>query len=385
MDSRLLPLAALGALAAGAALRGSRALVRAPSSQALPAAPLQNLTIDDLRRIFNQALDLWGTSIHLSLPTKIRDFSDPPRPDESIAYINLHDRTIHVNYGWLRDHLILDTLVAVYAHEIGHHVRYPATLANAAQLELLESYVWPKGLVHLRRSVNLANLFEDLLINHALVQREPSLAHMFQRIYRANPMPEGGPRPIFGFFLAVQEYAYHLPRHAITGPTPLLDEHMPGWRSRVARFAEAFYLGFADQDYLQYRLFLNVIVPFAKLEEKLSPPRPPPGDPRGPKQGPIATAAGQAAQAAMGIAEGGLWSDTDAAVAIFERASEAAATASGLEERGDTHGALRSAADAAQALAEAAKRAAERGWDPSPMGSPARQRALSRPLNRRRR
>src|ERR1700722_20597169 len=61
----------------------------------------------------------------------------------TVAQIHLGTREISLNYTMIAEKRLFDCVEAMLAHEIGHHVRYPATLAVEARLRLLEKSLIP--------------------------------------------------------------------------------------------------------------------------------------------------------------------------------------------------------------------------------------------------
>src|SRR5439155_4115315 len=86
----------------------------------------------------------------------------PPADDAAqptVAHIDLGTRQVALHYRLIRAKGLLDCVEALLAHEVGHHVRYPGTLAVQARLRLLEKALLPL------EGYSLINLFTDLLIN----------------------------------------------------------------------------------------------------------------------------------------------------------------------------------------------------------------------------
>src|SRR5262245_36586044 len=61
----------------------------------------------------------------------------------TVAQIHLGTRQVSLNHRLLRRKHLLGCIEAILAHEVGHHVRYPATLAVQARLRLLEKTLLP--------------------------------------------------------------------------------------------------------------------------------------------------------------------------------------------------------------------------------------------------
>src|SRR5689334_15447317 len=106
----------------------------------------------DVRAAWPKALARWGLAIQV----------DTPRLDRSspaLAYIDLSTRDVVVNPEQVARLGCKDSLEGILAHELGHHLRYPHSLATQARLELLEREILPI------RGYSLLNLFTDYLIN----------------------------------------------------------------------------------------------------------------------------------------------------------------------------------------------------------------------------
>ena len=59
-------------------------------------------------------------------------------PDQaSVAQIHLGTRQVSLHHGLIVEKGLLGSVEAILAHEVGHHVRYPGTLAVQARLHLL--------------------------------------------------------------------------------------------------------------------------------------------------------------------------------------------------------------------------------------------------------
>jgi hypothetical protein len=152
------------------------------------------------------------------------------------------------------------SLTAVLAHEIGHHVRFPHSLALAASLELLEKKLIPG----LRQS--LTNLFFDLLVNEFVGRTR---AGELCRVYRGFVKDAGKPVPLFCFYLAVYEELWgepadHLvPRAAVA----TMNRAYPGWRAEARIFVQTFYS--LPGIHLQFVYFCSRFVRYIPDPEKL--------------------------------------------------------------------------------------------------------------------
>jgi hypothetical protein len=170
----------------------------------------------------------------------------------TVAQIDLGTRQVALDLDLIRSRGLADCLEAILAHEVGHHVRYPGTLAVHARMRLLE-----RGLLPLK-DYTLTNLFTDLMINDAL---RPAYEEQLCRVYRAfTGFGDWQADPAFAFYLAVYEERW---RH---GPGALLGEanerafarEYPGYRAEAQVIGqELFHLG--PNVYTQFLYFVSVV------------------------------------------------------------------------------------------------------------------------------
>jgi hypothetical protein len=73
----------------------------------------------------------WSHFLLLSPPI---DNAEQP----SVARIHLGTRQVELNGGQIREKDLLGLVEVILAHEVGHHVRYPGSLAVDARLRLIE-------------------------------------------------------------------------------------------------------------------------------------------------------------------------------------------------------------------------------------------------------
>jgi hypothetical protein len=186
-------------------------------------------------RAWADALALWDVSVSLSPPVGLEGGERSPWPgDEPLAYIDLATRQVVVNLPLLDRLGAASSLTAVLAHEVGHHVRFPHSLALAASLVLLERRLVPG----LRQS--LTNLFFDLLVNEFVGRTR---ADELCRVYQGFVKGKGPPDPLFCFYLAVYEELWGKPPgHLVPRPAlATMSEAYPGWRAEARVFAQTFY------------------------------------------------------------------------------------------------------------------------------------------------
>src|SRR5262249_5734933 len=119
--------------------------------------------------------------------------------DDPLAYIDLVARQVYVNLPLLVELGARESLTAVLAHELGHHVRWPHTLGVAAHLQLLEQ--------RLIRGVgqSLTNGFVALLVSEGVGRtRGRELADVY-RGFNRRAAAGTGMSPFGWFYLAVYE------------------------------------------------------------------------------------------------------------------------------------------------------------------------------------
>lgn len=129
---------------------------------------------------------------------------------EGVARIHLGTRQVELNAARILERGLTGSVEAILAHEVGHHVRYPGSLAVDARLRLIERSMIPI------EGVSLLNMFTDLLINEQLGRdlREP-LAAVYRAFIGSTPWRRD---PCFVFYLAVYEELWSLPPGDLIGP-----------------------------------------------------------------------------------------------------------------------------------------------------------------------
>jgi hypothetical protein len=181
----------------------------------------------------------------------------------SIAQIHLGTREVSLDAALIEKHGLHDCVEALLAHEVGHHVRYPATLGLDARLRLLERSIIPfKG-------ISLVNLFTDLMINEHL---GPAYAPQFARVYRAIvPMERWKEGPSFLFYLTVYEELWGLAPGAILGDHAApFEAAFPGVRADAQLLAQdLFHLG--PNLYTQFLYFVSVVCRYLQPVEQPKP------------------------------------------------------------------------------------------------------------------
>lgn len=190
--------------------------------------------------------------------------NDPIFSDElpSIAQIVLATRQIALNGTLIEKHGLHDCVEALLSHEVGHHVRYPGTLAVEARLRMLERSIIPL------EGYSLTNVFEDLMINEHLGRE---LREQFIRIYRAFTTEPAFHAdlawkrdPAFLFYLSVFEVIWQVePGGLIGAPEPAFARAFPGYRAEAHVLAhDLFHM--EPNLYLQFLYFTSVMTRYLK-------------------------------------------------------------------------------------------------------------------------
>jgi hypothetical protein len=192
----------------------------------------------------------WSQFLLLSTP---KDDSQ----QHSIAQIHLGNRQVTLNHKTIKEKGLEDCIEALLAHEIGHHVRYPGTLAVQARLRLLE-----KSLIPIEE-YSLINLFTDIMINEHIghTQRDQLI-----RIYQAfdnNSLND----PAFIFYLAVYEELWQTEPGALMGAARAdFENTYPSYRAEAQLLSQnLFNLG--PNIYTQFLYFISVVCRYIKPPE----------------------------------------------------------------------------------------------------------------------
>ncbi|MCY1018678.1 hypothetical protein [Pyxidicoccus sp. MSG2] len=170
----------------------------------------------------------------------------------ALAHINLISRQVWFNARELRERHLLDSLEAVLAHEVGHHVRYPGSLGVSARMRMMEKTLLPLG------DYSLINVFCDLLINEQLGADE-TLRPQLIAIYRAFQKDYRWKQdPAFFFYLSVYEELWRLePGHLMGRESAAFSKQFPDARADAQLMAQnLFHLG--PNVYTQFLYFLSI-------------------------------------------------------------------------------------------------------------------------------
>jgi len=184
--------------------------------------------------------------------------SDPANGSNSpsVAQIHLGSRQVLLNFSLIAEKDLGDCVEALLAHEVGHHVKYPGTLAVEARLRLLE-----KSLIPIE-GYSLTNLFTDLMINEYLGRTMQSqLTKLYQTL---GPRKDWERDPAFVFYLAIYEELW-----ALT-PGTLMQEceasfavSYPGFRGD-ARLLAGKLFHMEPNIYTQFLYFVSVLTGYIK-------------------------------------------------------------------------------------------------------------------------
>ncbi len=190
----------------------------------------------------------------------------PPVDDAAqttVAHIHLGTRQVALHHQLIRDKGLVGSIEAILAHEIGHHVRYPGTLATQARLYLLERALLPFD------DYSVLNLFTDLLINETLGHDlRPQLAAVYQAFIGEGDWEQG---PAFLFYLAVYEELWQMEPGSLMGPAlPEFEAAYPGYRADAQVLAQdLFHLG--PNLFTQFIYFVSVISRYVRPRKGEAP------------------------------------------------------------------------------------------------------------------
>lgn len=253
------------------------------------------ITSPQLRAAWEKALARWGLAIQVDLPHL--------EPDaEALAFIDLETRRVVVNPKKVAELKAEGSLEGILAHELGHHLRCPHSLAVQARLELFEREVLPI------RAYSLLNLFSDFLINTEL-GHDPSLQKQLADVYLGMPADAEGARqdPAFYFYITAFEEAWGLePRTLTRGAGEALEKQYPGCRAEAQLLAQELP-NLAPNLFTQYLYFASVLSRYQPVDADGNPVigkgerNPTKGDHSAPSAGDYADALRRSAQESEAI------------------------------------------------------------------------------------
>jgi hypothetical protein len=239
-----------------------------------------DLTPKELQSLWQDALCRWGTAIDLSAPVPITE-------GDAIAYISLQTRQTHVNFALLQARGLAPFVGIVFAHEVGHHARFPQTLVRNAKLTLrlralLRSLETERpGLPRIGEGFAphkldyLANLLLDVLINDEL-RSEHNLD--FPSVYRALGRAHQGPASAaFAFTMALYEALWQLAEQTIATQAQVvsLQAVSDRWKDEAQALAEALRASTGNM-YIGLDLYVEAVWPYVvrdcRLGLQMQPP-----------------------------------------------------------------------------------------------------------------
>jgi hypothetical protein len=210
---------------------------------------------DELRRELHRRWPLaqahWSRFLLLRAPGE-----DSAQP--SVAQIDLRSRQVTINPELILEKDLANSLEAILAHEVGHHVRYPGTMQTHARLRLLERSLVPFD------DYSFINHFTDLMINERLGERLRGPLMNVYRGFTAEPAFHGEGRwmrdPAFLFYLAVYEELWCQEPGVLMGPAwAEFGGAFPAYRAEARLLADnVFALG--PNLYAQFLYFLSIML-----------------------------------------------------------------------------------------------------------------------------
>lgn len=206
-----------------------------------------------IREAWERALELWGVAIRLRPPKRIdRHVASHWKGAEPLAFVSLKTRQVEVNFPLLDKLGASGSLEALFAHEIGHHIKFPHTLGMAAHLWVMQDRLLPGS------PAALLNLFFDLQVNEEVGRiGGQRLIDQLVAIYRGYSDGRGGAtkvNPLHEYYLAIYEELWGLTLLS-DGIRQAMEEEYPGFRGDARMFAQTFWnLG---DPYLQFAYALS--------------------------------------------------------------------------------------------------------------------------------
>ncbi|MBI2378585.1 MAG: hypothetical protein HYV07_31590 [Deltaproteobacteria bacterium] len=206
----------------------------------------------ELESAWPRSLATWSDFLLLSPPELALD--------GPIAMIDLSTRQVVVNAAQVDAQGLHHCLEALLAHEVGHHMKFPATLAVQARLTVLGRTLWPD-----RFRDSLVNLFTDFLINRELEER---YREAFCEVYRSGA-GDSPSNPPFDFYLTMYECAWGLEMGTLTfARGPQLESRFPGAGAAAKSLVRA--LANTQGLFHQFIAFCGAIVRFVEPTAELS-------------------------------------------------------------------------------------------------------------------
>lgn len=182
----------------------------------------------------------------------------------SVAQIDLSTRQVSLDLQLVRKKNLCGCLEGILAHEIGHHVRYPGTLAVLARMRMIE-----RGLLPLK-DYTLTNLFSDLMINDAI---RPQFGDHICKVYQSFAADYNWRAdPAFIFYLAVYEERWGRAPGALMGTRTAAEfgREYPGYRAEAQVMGQALF-ALGPNVYTQFIYFVSVLSRYAILRDNKEP------------------------------------------------------------------------------------------------------------------
>lgn len=206
-----------------------------------------------------QALESWSRFTRLRPPLLCLSTSEARTEglDGSFAMIRLQDQRVVIDLEQVQRLGLDDYAPEILAHEIGHHILAPATLADHARMiarmrPALPTQDAKAGLV--------ANLYTDLLINDRL-QRSARLR--MAEVFQALPAASASSR-LWRVYQRIYEHLWQLPRGSLVAG--VLDEAMEGDAWLGARLVRSYARDWVDGA----GSFAALCLPYLLDEEELA-------------------------------------------------------------------------------------------------------------------
>lgn len=210
----------------------------------------------EVQRCWPLAQQHWSRFLLLADPV------DDPLQD-SVAQIHLGTRQVSFNGAMLREKNLLGSVEAILAHEIGHHVRYPGSLAVQARMRIMERSLLPF------EDYSLINLFTDLMINEKLGKALKEQMIAVYQAFTSEPAFHSGEEhwkrdPSFLFYLSIYEELWRVMPGSIMGPAYRgFHQAFPTYRSEAQLLVQnLFTLG--PNLYTQFLYFLSILCRYIK-------------------------------------------------------------------------------------------------------------------------
>ena len=171
----------------------------------------------------------------------------------SVAQIHLGTRQVTLDAVELERHGLQGSLEAILAHEVGHHVRYPGSLAVHARMHMIERQLIPI------EGYSLLNTFTDFLINAALGESMSAELVAVYRAFAADNARSWQRDPAFVFYLSAYEELWALPPGHLMGPArPAFEARFPRYRAEAQLLAQNL-VPLGPNLYTQLLYFLSIM------------------------------------------------------------------------------------------------------------------------------